>query len=46
VSLPVRFLRNWIADHYYDGLLDCCRAEFPTVQRVELVVRSVFRTRL
>jgi chromosomal replication initiator protein len=40
VSLPVKFLRNWIKSHYADDLLACCRAEFAGAQHVNLVLRQ------
>ena len=40
VSVPVKFLRNWIQSHYLDDLLTCCRTEFKTAERVEVVLRQ------
>jgi chromosomal replication initiator protein len=40
VSVPVKFLRNWIQSHYADALLACCRAEFENAERVEVVLRQ------
>jgi chromosomal replication initiator protein len=40
VSVPVLFLRNWIQSHYLDALLACCRSEFDTAERVEVVLRQ------
>ncbi len=40
VSVPVKFLRNWIQSHYSDDLLTCCRAEFKTAERVDVVLRN------
>jgi chromosomal replication initiator protein len=40
VSVPVKFLRNWIVSHYVEELLDCCRGEFPGLERVNVVVRT------
>jgi chromosomal replication initiator protein len=40
VSVPVKFLRNWIQSHYLDDLLTCCRAEFKAAERVEVVLRQ------
>lgn len=39
VSLPVKFLRTWIMNHYYDDLLACTRVVFKRAQRVEIVLR-------
>ena len=40
VSVPVKFLRNWIQAHYVEDLLACCRAEFPTIERVDIHLRQ------
>ena len=40
VSVPVKFLRNWIQSHYLDELLMCCRVEFKSAERVEVVLRQ------
>lgn len=40
VSVPVKFLRNWIQSHYEDALLACCRAEFKGADRVEVLLRQ------
>ena len=40
VSVPVKFLRNWIQTHYSDHLLACCQAEFKGADRVEVTLRS------
>jgi len=40
VSVPVKFLRNWIQSHYIDHLLACCRTEFKTAERVEVLLRQ------
>jgi len=40
MSVPVKFLRNWIQSHYAEDLLACCRAEFPDAERVEVVLRQ------
>jgi chromosomal replication initiator protein len=40
VSVPVKFLRNWIQSHYEDALLACCKAEFKSVERVEVLLRQ------
>jgi len=41
VSVPVKFLRNWIQSHYVDTVLECCRSEFPDAESVAVVVRSM-----
>ena len=40
VSVPVKFLRNWIQSHYIDALLTACRAEFESAERVDVVLRQ------
>ncbi len=40
VSVPVKFLRNWIQSHYLDDLLTCCRTEFKSAERVEVALRQ------
>ncbi len=40
VSVPVKFIRNWIHEHYSDQLLRCSQAEFPAAERVEVVWRE------
>ncbi|MGE3231454.1 MAG: DnaA N-terminal domain-containing protein, partial [Hyphomicrobium sp.] len=40
VSVPVKFLRKWIDEHYKDELLKCCRLEFKTAESIEVVVRQ------
>ena len=40
VSVPVKFLRNWIQSHYLDALLACSQAEFEGAERVDVVLRQ------
>jgi chromosomal replication initiator protein len=40
LSVPTRFLRNWIQSHYSERVLAKWQAEDPTIIRVELSVRS------
>ena len=40
VSVPVKFLRNWIMSHYVEDLLACCSSEFPKIERVDVVLRQ------
>jgi len=40
VSVPVKFLCNWIQSHYLDDLLICCKSEFKTAERVEVSLRQ------
>lgn len=39
VSVPTRFLKNWLRSHYYDRLLASSQQEFPGVVGVEFRVR-------
>src|SRR5215469_5767992 len=40
LSVPTRFLRNWIQSHYSEKVLSNWQAEEATVTRLELSVRS------
>ena len=40
VTVPVKFLRNWIQSHYADALLACSAPEFAGVQQVEVLLRQ------
>ncbi len=40
VSVPTRFLRNWIQSHYRDKLLDTWTAEVPGLADVDIRVRT------
>ncbi len=40
MSVPTRFLKSWIQSHYADRVLSCWQAEVPTLQRVDLTVRT------
>jgi len=40
LSVPTRFLRNWIQSHYSDRVLSHWQAEEPIITRLELSVRS------
>jgi chromosomal replication initiator protein len=45
LSVPTRFLRNWIQSHYLERLLALWRTEVPAYKKIDLVVRSaVVRT--
>jgi len=39
-SVPVKFLRSWIQNHYLDDVLAACQTEFPAAERVEVVLRE------
>jgi chromosomal replication initiator protein len=40
VTLPTRFLRDWVREHYADRLRGLCQAEMPEIRRVELRVAA------
>jgi chromosomal replication initiator protein len=40
VSVPVKFLKNWIQSHYTDDLLACCATEYAGVERVDVALRQ------
>ncbi len=40
LSVPTRFLRNWIQSHYSEKVLSHWQAEDPIISRLELSVRS------
>lgn len=40
LSVPVKFLRNWLMAHYTDDLLRACRKVFPGIERVDIVWRQ------
>ncbi|MDP9129103.1 MAG: DnaA/Hda family protein, partial [Candidatus Binatota bacterium] len=40
VSVPTKFLRNWLQSHYSERLLACCSAELADVDRLEFRVRQ------
>jgi chromosomal replication initiator protein len=40
LSVPTRFLKSWILSHYAERVLTCWKAEDPTVERIDLVLRS------
>ncbi len=40
LSVPVKFLKNWIQSHYADQILTTAKREFPGVERVEVVLRQ------
>ncbi len=40
VSVPVKFVRNYIHEHYSDHILQSARTEFTTVARVEVIWRE------
>src|SRR5262249_11193797 len=40
VSVPVRFLRNWIRSHYMEDLIWCCATVWPDVAEVHVMLRA------
>jgi chromosomal replication initiator protein len=40
VSVPTKFLRNWLQSHYAERFLACCKAEFAQVDRIDFRVRQ------
>jgi chromosomal replication initiator protein len=40
LSVPTRFLKSWILSHYADRVLAVWKAEEPSVERIELAMRS------
>ncbi len=40
VSVPVKFLRNWIQSHYADALITCAASEFQGIEQVEVLLRQ------
>ena len=43
LSVPTRFLRNWIQSHYTERLISLWRNETPSLKRIDLIVRSAMR---
>jgi chromosomal replication initiator protein len=39
-TVPVKFLKKWIQNHYADDLLQCCAEEFTGVERVDVALRQ------
>ncbi len=40
LSVPTRFLRNWIHSHYGERLLQLCREEMANVRKLDIAVRT------
>jgi|LNFM01.1.fsa_nt_gb chromosomal replication initiator protein len=40
VTVPVKFLRNWIQTHYSDALMACAQPEFPGLRQVDVLLRE------
>lgn len=46
MSVPVKFLRNWIHAHYFTELRECCRDAFPHSKYACVISRSVNREQM
>ncbi|MDX2263650.1 MAG: chromosomal replication initiator protein DnaA [Hyphomicrobiales bacterium] len=42
ISVPTKFLRNWLQSHYSDRLLACCNAELNGASKLEFRVRQPY----
>ena len=40
LSVPTRFLRNWIHSHYGQRILELCREEFGVASKIDISVRT------
>lgn len=40
LSVPTKFLKNWLQTHYSDALLSSCAVAFEGVERVDVVLRQ------
>ncbi len=40
VTVPVKFLRNWLQTHYADVLVACASSELQGIKRVEVILRE------
>jgi len=40
VSVPTRFMRNWIQTHYHDQILKLCKKHNAAIERLQFVVRA------
>ena len=43
ISVPTRFLKNWIQTHYADRVLQCWQSELPNLNRIDITVRTPMR---
>jgi chromosomal replication initiator protein len=43
ISVPTRFLKNWIQTHYSDRVLQCWQSEAPRIVRIDITVRTPMR---
>ncbi len=44
VTVPVKFLKNWLEQHYLDAIQRCAAIEFEGVERVEVKIRTPVAT--
>jgi chromosomal replication initiator protein len=44
VSFPVKFVRNWVQEHYVNEFLQYARLVFPRLKKVEFIVRGLGAT--
>ena len=43
ITVPTRFMRDWVVNHYYDRIRELWLAECPKARRVDIVVRPTDR---
>lgn len=39
ITVPTRFMCEWVQSHYSDDILECCRQEIPDARSVDIFVR-------
>lgn len=40
LSVPTRFLKNWLESHYFDRVMTACKTEFSDAARIKFFVRQ------
>ena len=45
ITVPTRFMRDWVVNHYYDRIRELWLAERPDLKRLDIVVRPLERSR-
>lgn len=40
LSVPTRFLKSWIEEHHFQRLMGHWKAELPSIEKIELIVRT------
>ena len=40
LSVPTRFLKNWLESHYFDTVMAACKVEFEDILRLDFTVRQ------